>query len=128
MKLTGLWAVSTFGRLLAPAQVAELVDALASGASGGNPVEVQVLSWAPELTYDFVCFLIPSLRPVGDAFISTMPQHPTRNYSSIRIYETLGPIDSVASASARIELRHKVADLRHTSPRIASGSPWAKES
>ncbi len=29
------------------AQVAELVDALASGASGGNPVEVQVLSWAP---------------------------------------------------------------------------------
>jgi hypothetical protein len=27
--------------------VAKLVDALASGASGGNPVEVQVLSWAP---------------------------------------------------------------------------------
>jgi hypothetical protein len=27
--------------------VAELVDALASGASGGNPVEVQVLFWAP---------------------------------------------------------------------------------
>jgi hypothetical protein len=27
--------------------VAELVDALASGASGGNPVEVQVLSSAP---------------------------------------------------------------------------------
>ena len=25
------------------AEVAELVDALASGASGGNPVEVQVL-------------------------------------------------------------------------------------
>ena len=30
-----------------PAQVAELVDALASGASGGNSVEVRVLSWAP---------------------------------------------------------------------------------
>ena len=29
------------------AAVAELVDALASGASGGNPVEVQVLSAAP---------------------------------------------------------------------------------
>ena len=29
------------------AQVAELVDALASGASGGNPVEVQVLFSAP---------------------------------------------------------------------------------
>ncbi len=30
-----------------PAQVAELVDALASGASGGNSVEVRVLFWAP---------------------------------------------------------------------------------
>ena len=29
------------------AEVAELVDALASGASGGNPVEVQVLFSAP---------------------------------------------------------------------------------
>ncbi len=29
------------------AEVAKLVDALASGASGGNPVEVQVLSSAP---------------------------------------------------------------------------------
>ena len=26
----------------------KLVDTLASGASGGNPVEVQVLSWAPK--------------------------------------------------------------------------------
>ncbi len=30
------------------AQVVKLVDTLASGASGGNPVEVQVLSWAPK--------------------------------------------------------------------------------
>ncbi len=30
------------------AQVAELVDAYASGAYGSNPVEVQVLSWALE--------------------------------------------------------------------------------
>ena len=29
-----------------PADVAELADALASGASGGNPVEVQILSSA----------------------------------------------------------------------------------
>ena len=29
------------------AEVVELVDTLASGASGGNPVEVQVLSSAP---------------------------------------------------------------------------------
>ena len=34
------------------AEVAELVDALASGASGGNPVEVQVLSSVP------TCFLL----------------------------------------------------------------------
>ena len=34
-------------RPLHPARVAELVDALASGASGGNSVEVRVLSWAP---------------------------------------------------------------------------------
>jgi hypothetical protein len=33
--------------------VAELVDALASGASGGNPVEVQVLSSVP-LLYKFL--------------------------------------------------------------------------
>jgi hypothetical protein len=31
------------------AEVAKLVDALASGASGGNPMEVQVLSSAPQL-------------------------------------------------------------------------------
>ena len=29
------------------AEVVKLVDTLASGARGGNPVEVQVLSWAP---------------------------------------------------------------------------------
>src|SRR5579872_5153093 len=32
------------------AQVAELVDALASGASGLTVVEVRVLSWAPSLS------------------------------------------------------------------------------
>ena len=47
MQLTPLWAVSTFWRLRTPAQVAELVDALASGASDRKVVEVQVLSWAP---------------------------------------------------------------------------------
>jgi hypothetical protein len=31
----------------APARVVELVDTLASGASGGNPVEVRVFSRAP---------------------------------------------------------------------------------
>lgn len=43
------------------AWVAELVDALASGASGGNPVEVQVLSQAPSfLLFPFnVRYLTP---------------------------------------------------------------------
>ena len=36
------------------AQVVKLVDTLASGASGGNPVEVQVLSWAPLLVPIFL--------------------------------------------------------------------------
>ncbi|MEY4891286.1 MAG: hypothetical protein RIQ75_2416, partial [Pseudomonadota bacterium] len=34
-------------RDLRRAQVVELVDALASGASGRKAVEVRVLSWAP---------------------------------------------------------------------------------
>jgi hypothetical protein len=34
------------------AQVAELADALASGASGRKVVEVRVLSWAP---FDRIC-------------------------------------------------------------------------
>ena len=40
------------GQNLFFAEVAELGDALASGASGGNPVEVQVLSSVP------TCFLL----------------------------------------------------------------------
>ena len=35
------------------AQMAELVDALGSGPSGGNTVEVRVLFWAPHLTARF---------------------------------------------------------------------------
>jgi Flp pilus assembly pilin Flp len=41
--------VSVHSSPFAPyAQVAELVDALVSGASGVTLVEVQVLSWAPK--------------------------------------------------------------------------------
>ena len=42
------WSDSA-GQKLFFAEVAELVDALASGASGGNPVEVQVLSSVPTI-------------------------------------------------------------------------------
>ncbi len=38
-----------FGGPKSRAQVAELVDALASGASGRKVVEVRVFSWAPFL-------------------------------------------------------------------------------
>ena len=44
------------------AQVAELVDALASGASGRKVVEVRVFSWAPLLT------TIPTSTAEGQAF------------------------------------------------------------
>ena len=40
--------MAIFAAQRTPAQVAELVDALGSGPSGGNIVEVRVLSWAPE--------------------------------------------------------------------------------
>ena len=41
--------------------MAESADALASGASGGNPVEVQVLLSAPNSKN-------PNLVPVGEGF------------------------------------------------------------
>lgn len=54
LRLTLVKAACTFARLVrgwprfpSDAQVAELVDALVSGASGVTPVEVRVLSWAP---------------------------------------------------------------------------------
>jgi hypothetical protein len=40
---------------LSNAQVAELADALDSGSSAGNGVEVRILSWAP-ITYGFLDF------------------------------------------------------------------------
>ena len=46
-----------------PAQVAELVDALASGASGGNSVEVRVLSWAPHAVSGSLTSSLDSLKP-----------------------------------------------------------------
>ena len=48
------------------AQVAKLVDALASGASGGNSVEVQVLSWAPLKEPVHTRFLCPYNAEASD--------------------------------------------------------------
>ncbi len=51
------------------AQVAKLVDALGSGPSGGNTVEVRVLSWAPEKNKTHCSssafFFVHSFRPVA---------------------------------------------------------------
>ena len=41
-------AIIAVSAVQTPAQVAKLVDALGSGPSGGNTVEVRVLSWAPD--------------------------------------------------------------------------------
>ena len=46
------------------AQVAELVDALASGASARKGVEVRVLSWAP--FFDILCSGLPFRRHLID--------------------------------------------------------------
>ena len=46
------------------AEVAELVDALASGASGGNPVEVQVLSSAPRCYMFFLSLFFSLIAPL----------------------------------------------------------------
>ena len=45
------WVAYQAGLPTCRAAVAELVDALASGASGGNPVEVRVFSAAPFSPY-----------------------------------------------------------------------------
>ena len=52
--------------------MAELVDALASGASGGNPVKVQVLSSAPRQTTllsDFEQPTVGDFWPARRAFL-----------------------------------------------------------
>ena len=55
------------------AQVAELVDALASGASGLTAVEVRVLFWAPSFKRrripDAAPLLFPAYQTVRDAFL-----------------------------------------------------------
>src|SRR5690348_16883946 len=70
-----------------PAQVAELVDALASGASGGNSVEVRVLSWAP---------IVNEGRPQGGFCLFRVCLTPGK----VRISRTVHP-ERVAQRSLR---------------------------
>jgi hypothetical protein len=58
------------------AQMAELVDALGSGPSGGNTVEVRVLFWAPPIIF---CQ-------------SSRPAYPSKTCSGLSATETLKPI------------------------------------
>ena len=53
------------------AQVAELADARASGARGGNPVEVRFLSWALGLTAGVVPKRKSAFRPMPSTFDPT---------------------------------------------------------
>jgi hypothetical protein len=52
-------AIMAVSAVQTPAQVAKLVDALGSGPSGGNTVEVRVLSWAPD----------SKIKPLSSGFI-----------------------------------------------------------
>jgi hypothetical protein len=61
--------MKAFNKLDRNAQVAELADALASGASGRKVVEVRVLSWAPifqefsRLVFPPNCMGVGSIHP-----------------------------------------------------------------
>ena len=59
------------GRILAG--VAELVDALDSGSSGGNPVEVQVLSSVPALFSVLLSRRLNSSLLLTAAFLRFLP-------------------------------------------------------
>ena len=68
--------------------MAELVDALASGASDRKVVEVQVLFWAPEYlyiptTYTFLCFRLSHNRSTKSVFrqVSGKKTHTVLHYS-----------------------------------------------
>src|SRR6266849_7857923 len=54
------------------AQVVELVDALASGASGLTAVKVRVLSWAPHFGSPLVCRRAMSARFAGRAAAASL--------------------------------------------------------
>ena len=67
------------------AQVAELVDALGSGPSGGNTVEVRVFSWAPLFKKKpslWLGFFVsgPELTETTAQLFSQPLQHPTTGY------------------------------------------------
>lgn len=88
------------------AEVAELVDALASGASGGNPVEVQVLSSAP------CCGARALYDPrAGEAGI----------LGNRRTYRDLSPLLSDLARSANMFMFLPLLDRQKT-PLIANGS------
>ncbi len=71
-----------------PAQMAELVDALGSGPSGGNTVEVRVLFWAPRF---FISRLFPFsnqavMRPLGSPHADDCALRSTTNAEYDRIW------------------------------------------
>jgi hypothetical protein len=67
-KIAPLPRASVLGQDAGIAQMAELVDALGSGPSGGNTVEVRVLFWAPRNIHPN-----PRIYSVSGLFIDYCP-------------------------------------------------------
>ena len=63
------------------AQMAELVDALGSGPSGGNTVEVRVLFWAPPIIFHRSSR--PAYPPVKPVQVSWQPKLSTGLLSKV---------------------------------------------
>ena len=61
--------MAIFAAQRTPAQVAELVDALGSGPSGGNIVEVRVLSWAPVKKIQVSYWMMFAMKPAPAGFL-----------------------------------------------------------
>ena len=82
--------VEAFGRKILYAGMAELADALASGASGGNPVEVQFLLPAPikERTHceSSVFFLLPTIFYKQKSIINGQDQYNNKNKMCLIIF------------------------------------------
>ena len=71
-KIARLSCALSDGQDASIAQMAELVDALGSGPSGGNTVEVRVLFWAPRIIFHRSSR--PAYPPVKPVQVSCHPE------------------------------------------------------
>ena len=93
------------------AQMAELVDALGSGPSGGNTVEVRVLFWAP-----FIIFrrsARPAYPAVKPARVCRQPEHSSGSSLKYRKY-------SSGTSAARLGSACNIKKAFHTVCKICT--------